>query len=355
MLIPNVGLPKFGTAKSVRNRIISADGYMKYMPVGGIIDGTKTRNPFNSGIATDTAAYRDLEAGLLMGRVTSGGKWANSVIGVTQGAILTAGTTLSLTAAAAVELVRRQGATGTFTVTGPPTAAGTVRTLTVTYSAVNTTSGDVTITAMGVNEVQTVNLVTAGTGGTLRLLVPKPDGTIALTPAIAWNATDATLLASANTALDTATGVVGGLVATAIAATDTDLGFKVTFSGTGYAGLTGPTTGGQWPLIEVHTLFTSNTGANVVRTTSGVSGAMVTGAFVGPTDGSQVPLSFIPNDFGQYIPDDSSDIPFPQIPWRGAVLGDQILPYAADTALRQYVRDKLDLAGNFEWNELLAG
>jgi hypothetical protein len=52
----------------------------------------------------------------------------------------------------------------------------------------------------------------------------------------AWNATDATYLAAINTALDTATGVVGGIVASAIPATDTDLGIRLTYSGVGYAG-----------------------------------------------------------------------------------------------------------------------
>lgn len=348
MLIPNVGLPKFGTAKSVRNRIVSADGYMRYMPVGGIIDGTKTRDAFNTNISTDSNAYRDLESGLLMGRVTSGGKWANSVIGVSQGALTGAGTTLSLTAIAAVELVRRQGATGTFTLTGPKAAAGTVRSLTVTYSAVNTTTGDVTITALGVNQAEDVRFTVAATGGNLQLNVMKPDGTRATTGNIAWSATDATFLASINTALDTATGVVGGIVATAIAATDTDLGFTLTYSGTGYAGET-------WAEAKVALQPTSIVSWYVVPRTTAVSGAFVTGSFVGPTDGSQVPQSFIPDDYGQFVPDDSSDIPFPQIPWKGAVLGSQLLPYAADTALRQWVRDKLDIAGNYEWNELLAG
>jgi hypothetical protein len=351
MLIPNYGLPKFGTPKSVRNRIVSADGYMRYMPVGGIIDGTKTRNPFNSGIAADSTAYRDLESGLLMGRVTSGGKWANSVIGVSQGALAGSGTTLSLTAIYAVELLRRQGATGTFSLTGPKAAAGTVRTSTVTYSAINTTTGDVTITALGVNQAEDVRFTVAATGGNLQLNVQKPDGTRATTGNIArnvaWSATDATFLASINTALDTATGVVGGIVATAIAATDTDLGFTLTYSGTGYAGET-------FAPAVVALQPTSIVSWFVVPRTTAVSGAFVTGSYVGPTDGSQVPQSFLPDDYGEFIPDDSSDVPFARIPWKGAVLGAQLLPYAADTSLRQWVRDKLEIAGSFEWNELLA-
>lgn len=357
MLRPNVGLPKFGTASTARNRIVSADGRMgPYLPGGAIIDGTKTRNPFNTDLSsTDSTPFRDLWPGLLMGRVTSTGKWANSCIGLSQAALTTTGTTLSLTAYAAVELVRRVGATGTFKLTGPPTAAGTVRTLTATYSAVNTSTGDVTITALGVNEVQTVNLVTAGTAGNLRLIVPKPDGTLALTPNIAWNATDATLLSNANTALDTATGVAGGIVATAIAATDTDLGMVLTFSGTGYAGLTGPTSGGSWPLTEVHTLFTSNTGANVVRTTAGVSGAFVSGSLVQPTDGSETILSFIPDSWGEYIDEAGSDQPFPRVPSGGFITDSQLVPWPADTSLRTYIRTALKAVGTYEFTTPLNG
>lgn len=114
-------------------------------------------------------------------------------------------------------------------------------------------------TTTAVNEVQTLTFGVAASGGTLRLIVPKTDGTTVITDAITWNGTDATYLASINTALDAATGVAGGIVATG-AAPDTALTF--TFSGTGYAGK-------SWPLIQVHTFPTSTTTANTVRTTAG--------------------------------------------------------------------------------------
>jgi hypothetical protein len=44
------------------------------------------------------------------------------------------------------EITRRIGASGTFKVTGPPSAGGTVATTVVTYSAVNLTTGVITIT-----------------------------------------------------------------------------------------------------------------------------------------------------------------------------------------------------------------
>lgn len=118
---------------------------------------------------------------------------------------------------------------------------------------------DWTALSTAANEVQTLTFGAAATGGTLRLIVPKVDGTLVVTDAITWNGTDATYLAAINTALDGATGVVGGIVATG-AAPDTALTF--TFSGTGYAGKT-------HTLIQVHTFPTSTTTANVVRTTTG--------------------------------------------------------------------------------------
>jgi hypothetical protein len=112
------------------------------------------------------------------------------------------------------------------------------------------------------NDVQTVNFNIASTGGNVALRVPKPDGTIVQTAPAAWSATDATYLSNINSALDTATGVSGGIVASAISATDTDLGFKLTYSGTGYAGL-------PQAVAEVATLPTSSTSWNVVHTTVG--------------------------------------------------------------------------------------
>ena len=53
----------------------------------------------------------------------------------------------------AAEIVRRIGAAGTFKLTGPPTAGGTVATQVVTYSAVNTSTGAITITALSADAV----------------------------------------------------------------------------------------------------------------------------------------------------------------------------------------------------------
>jgi len=127
-------------------RIVTRDGRCDYFPGGGVIDGTKSRDPGNTLITC-------LRPGLLMGKVTASGKWAPSVIGVLQSAYTSGGTSITLTAAQATEVVRRVGSTGTLNLYGSPTASGTVATQTITYSAVNTTTGVLTITDLGANNV----------------------------------------------------------------------------------------------------------------------------------------------------------------------------------------------------------
>lgn len=327
------GPPGYRTTQYYTHKYIFRDGTVGFWPGGGNIDVTKARDVLPSA---DNAYH--LRPGTFMGKITSSGLYAPAFFGIIQSAITGAATSLTLTAAAATELVRRVGSTGTFTLTGPPAANGTARQLTVTYSAVNTTTGVVTITALNVNAVHTVNLITAGTGGSIVLEVQKPDGTWVRTPASAWSATDATLLSNLNTALDTATGVAGAIVATAIPATDTDLGFVLTYSGTGYAGNT-------FSPARVVTLFTSNTGSNVVNTTTGVPGAFAAGSLVGGTDGSQNPLTLIDGGYGLTLFTDPNDatstVPWPQIPIFGTIQVDQLPYWPSDTGLKAFIRNSV--------------
>lgn len=331
---PYTGMPGATAERLAKHRVISQDGFLDYLPGGVVFDGAKTRDPGNPDYSTDgAAALRRLRAGLLVGKVTSGGKYANAVIGTTSGALTGTGTSVTLSVQQAVELVRRVGTSGTLKLTGPPTAAGVVRSVTVTYSAVDTATGVVTISAVGANEVQTLTFGAAATGGTMRLRVPLANGTMVTTDAITWNGTDATWLASINTALDAATGVAGGIVATG-AAPDTAITF--TFSGTGYAGLAQPA-----EMISVVTFPTSTTTATVVRTTTGVDGRFVTVSLVGDTDGSHTPISFLPGGWEVIVPSDSSDLPGPRLPISGKIDGSQLLPWPADASLKAWVRAAL--------------
>jgi hypothetical protein len=114
------------------------------------IDGTL------SGNAPNAPYSWLLFAGTLMGRVTATGKYANSIIGLSGAAYAHSGgsnTTITTDVNTAAEIVRRIGTAGTFKLTGPPTAGGVVATQVVTYSAVNTSTGAITITALGADAV----------------------------------------------------------------------------------------------------------------------------------------------------------------------------------------------------------
>lgn len=135
-------VPGIRTARTYTPREVlwSKEG-ARYLPAGRVIDGTASRDPLNTGdIST-------LRPGMIMGKITATGKYANSIIGKTTVATASAATTVTVGTATAVEIVRRVGATGTLRLIGPPSAAGTVAVLSVTYSAVVTSTGVLTVTA----------------------------------------------------------------------------------------------------------------------------------------------------------------------------------------------------------------
>ena len=339
---PIVGLPGFGTARTASNRVIFRDGQITgWLSQGKVINGTLSRDPSNTG------NIDVLRAGLLMGKITATGLYAPSVLGVTSAALTNTGTTVSASAAVVTELVRRLGSSGTFKLVGPPAASGVVRTSTLTYSAASGTS--ITVTAAGVNEVQTLTFGAAATGGAYRFRVPLANGSMVTTGSITWDATDATLLGNINAALDTATGVVGGIVATG-AAPDTALTF--TFSGVGYLSSPQPT-----ETISVVTFPTSGTTATTVRTTTGVSGAFVIGSLICPVDGSENPVTLVPSGSGLKVTDldgTSVDRDFPMMPLAGVLLTANFLPaYPSDASLKIWLKETLSTlsAGKYAFDD----
>lgn len=113
-----------------------------FIPGPVTVDGTASGNAQN-----DPYSWL-LFAGMPMGRVTSSGKYATSIIGLTTASALSSATSFTVSTAAAKELVRRIGSSGSCKIVSPPSAGGTVATLSVTYSAVNTSTGVVTCSAL---------------------------------------------------------------------------------------------------------------------------------------------------------------------------------------------------------------
>lgn len=135
-----IGLPGIHTEPSLDPRnIFTTYNSADCVPSSIILSGAAARD-LGSG-SSDL-----LRAGLLLGKITASGKYANSILGLTTVAYAS-GTTLTLPAAIVTEIQRRIGASGTFTITGPATTGGTVNSETVTYSAI-ASSTTLTITAL---------------------------------------------------------------------------------------------------------------------------------------------------------------------------------------------------------------
>ncbi|KKN77713.1 hypothetical protein LCGC14_0356870 [marine sediment metagenome] len=113
-----------------------------------------------------------------------------------------------------------------------------------------------------VNEVQTITIGGTHTGGTLFLHVPTAAGEISRTVACAWSATEATMTATIQAALDTVCGS-NGIVLTEIANTAAIV-MVLTFSGTGFAGKT-------FDAVDVDDIALTGTDGSVinVKTTTG--------------------------------------------------------------------------------------
>ena len=134
------GLPGLKSQRTVTPRNVFVGNQVTYLPGGKILDGSKARDPGNTG---DLDVLR---AGMLLGKITSGGKYAPAILGLTTNAEAIGSTSIEAAAAVVTELVRRVGASGTFKLTGPATANGVVETETVTYSAASGTT--ITCTAL---------------------------------------------------------------------------------------------------------------------------------------------------------------------------------------------------------------
>lgn len=162
---PVLGVPGIRTSRTAtpRKALLSEDYKILY-PGSRIIDGSKSRDPLHTG------NLDILRAGMLMGRITASGKYAPCFIGKVTADYTSGATSLTVSPATAVEIVRRVGATGTLLGFGAPTATGTVVQFAVIYSAVNVTTGVLTITNIGAN-VDEGALLGAGDGSMIPVAV----------------------------------------------------------------------------------------------------------------------------------------------------------------------------------------
>lgn len=278
-----------------------------YITSSIIIDGNATRDTGHIGAVTL------LRPGLLLGKETAApNKYANSVYGLTSVAYGGNQTTINVNPAVATEIVRRAGSStsGTFNVTGPAVTGGTVRTLLATYSAVNTTTGAITVTALAtavvnaVNQIEAFPFVDAGGAGTSGTASGTFSVTIEgiTTPAITYSVTVATTVTNVQAQLDATFGTNAIVFSGASRAA-----YILTFSGTGYSGR--PITGHATAIILTGTGLTiapSTTTTLGVTAVAAQSGEMVIGSLVQPVDGSQTVLTILSD--GVFSVEDTTDL-----------------------------------------------
>ena len=142
------GTPGIRTAVSATpKKILRTMTGARYLPGGKVIDGSKSRDVTNTG-DTDT-----LQSGTVMGKISASGKYRPSIIGNIGTAYGASATNISAGASVATELSRLNGATGTFKLVGGTAAAATPITTTFTHSAINVTSGLITVAALGTAQI----------------------------------------------------------------------------------------------------------------------------------------------------------------------------------------------------------
>lgn len=324
------GPPGIGSILTATPKALFTQRSETFLSQGRLIYPASSRDPSN------TVDVGVLQPGLPMGKITSSGLYAPASFGLSGGALTAAATSLTLpNAAVGAEIVRRIGATGSFNLIGPPVASGVVRTVSVAYSAISGTTA--TITAVGVNCVQTLGF-TNTPSGTFQLGFVNSSGAMSWTAPITYSATIATLLSNINTALNNAFAT-SAIVATGTAVTAVAL----TFSGTGYANL--PQSIGA---IDVGGLSAGN--VTLAMTTPGVDGRFVTSSFIAPADGSQIPLSFLPdNNAGVRVTNSAGNsltgnVDFPQLPTSGEVDVGQMVNWPADPSLIAWLQGQLSNA-----------
>jgi hypothetical protein len=148
MTIPYItGLPGVGTPRVAKPSIVFRDGSLKFALSGGRqIDGTKVYDYGNTGDADS------LRPGMVMGKISASGLYAPSILGPT-GAVYSGGTSLTLSAVTQQTVTSRIGSSGTVKIVGPTSANGNPNTETVTFSALNTSTNVMTISALSNNYV----------------------------------------------------------------------------------------------------------------------------------------------------------------------------------------------------------
>ena len=116
--------------------------------------------------------------------------------------------------------------------------------------------------------------------------------------------------------------------------------------------LTGPATAGGANNTTTVTYSGVNAGTGEVTITD-IGANRIAGCLVGPSDGSQSPMTLVPDGYGLLIGEDSADIDWPMLPIGGVLDVALILPYVTDATLVAWVKSSLSgpLKGRYTFRD----
>lgn len=145
MSTTNHSAPGVYSGRKLQPRNLFYSGQQSWFPSFAFIAGSLTRDPDHENPAL-------LRAGLVLGKTTATGSYRNTIIGVTTADATNAATSITVSVAQAIEVQRLKtlggGGNLSLKLIAPPTAGGTVATLALTVTAVNTATGVLTVSAI---------------------------------------------------------------------------------------------------------------------------------------------------------------------------------------------------------------
>ncbi len=139
----------------------------------------------------------------------------------------------------------------------------------------------------------------------------------------------------------------GGTTLTVTAAQAAEIARRVGSSGTATLNAIGPPTANGTLATTAVTYSAVNTTTGVITVTSlGVN--KVAGTLLTAADGSQTPITMIPDGYGTKVVDDallSVTVPFEEVPIAGVILSSLLLPvWPSDTSIQAWIRTSLSTA-----------
>ena len=160
------------------------------------------------------------------------------------------------------------------------------------------------------------------------------------------------LYASSILGVTTAAEAIGSTDITAAAATVTELVRRV--GATGTFKLIGPPAANGVVAIETVT-YSAASGTSITATA--IVNAFVSGSLIVPTDGSETPITIIPDGNGIKVTDQdgtSENQPFALCPIGGVLLSSQIVNWPSDTSIREWIVGAMTQqgAGRFVFDHL---